>query len=170
MNLLGALLLVTASTLFGIGQARSLYERERCLGALIEALSFMKAELINRAPPLQDLFRDLAKVAKPELKPLFTELAAAMAKLGDESFLNIWEDCVMTNKALALSEDDRYELCRPGLFLGRYASDEQISAIESCILRLETEHKKAVEKAREGAKLYTGVGFAVGIMIATVLI
>ncbi len=170
MKLLGALLLVAACTMYGIDRGAGLYKKQRCLAGFIEALQFMQAELLGNARPLPEIFDELSKHAKPEVRGFFTYLSESMSKLGDESVSGLWSSRIMSDRVLSLSTVQRQELCRPGLMLGRYVGQEQATAIESCIARLEPELERATETARNGFKLYTGLGLTAGLMLATAVI
>ncbi|MEF9970986.1 MAG: stage III sporulation protein AB [Oscillospiraceae bacterium] len=170
MKLLGAFLLVFACTWFGVEQARRLFLRQKCLGGMVEALRFMEAELKNNAVSLPELFEELGRVSRREVRGFFLALSESMASLGEKSLTSLWSACVMNEGSLSLSSLQRSELTRPGLSLGRYAGQEQLIALESCAARLETELLRASENARQGAKLYTGLGLIGGLMLATAVI
>lgn len=170
MKLLGALFLVLACTMYGFNRGLGLYNRQRALAGFIEALRFIEAELTGNARPLPEIFEELSLEAKPELRPFFGYLSEGMQSLGDESVCGLWGRRIMSDRSLALSLVQRQELCRPGLVLGRYASHEQATAIESCITRLEPELERATDSARKGLRLYTGLGISAGLMLATAVI
>ncbi|NLH00719.1 MAG: hypothetical protein GX488_02250 [Clostridiales bacterium] len=170
MRIFGALLLVTACTLLGIEQARKLYFRQRCLEEVLAALRFMEAELKNGAVPIPEIFWELSRFPDMKVQKFFMSLYEKTQNLGEESLAEIWTGCVLNDMSISLSERQRQELCRIGNFLGRYSENEQSGAISACAEHLEEELKAASAKAKEGAKLYTGLGLTFGLMIATVLI
>lgn len=170
MKIIGALLLAAACTMYGIDRGLSLYNRQRCLAGFLEAMRFIEAELLNSARPLPELFEELSKLAKPEVRSFFIYLSEKMPHIGDESVSELWRSRIMSDRKLSLSQVQRQELCRPGLMLGRYVGQEQAAAIESCISRLEPELERATETARNGFKLYTGLGLTTGLMLATAVI
>ncbi|MEG0777495.1 MAG: stage III sporulation protein AB [Oscillospiraceae bacterium] len=170
MKIFGSLMLIFACTLFGLSYAKKLRERQNCLAEILQSLRFMEAELKNSATPLPELFRELSETSKHEAREFYAALSASMENLGEESLANLWQSCVMESGRLPLSEMQKKELCRPGLALGRYAGDEQLTAIQSCIIHLEPELQRAEEKARTGLRLYAGLGLTAGLMLATVLI
>lgn len=170
MKLIGALFLVAACTLFGLGQARKLFFRQSCLESVLDSLRFMEAELKNGAVPIPDIFDILRKLPNSRLRSFFNELNGKMESFGQESLAEIWSDSALNNQSISLSDRQRQELGRLGIFLGRYSEKEQSEAIEACIMHLEDELKRSTVKAREGAKLYTGLGLTAGLMLAAVLI
>jgi stage III sporulation protein AB len=170
MKIIGALFLVAACTLFGVGQARKLYFRQSCLEGVLDSLRFMEAELKNGAVPIPDIFDILQKLRDTRLKSFFSGLNEKMNSFGEESLADIWGDAALHDQSISLSDRQRQELGRVGNYLGRYSENEQSEAIDACILHLETELTRTAVKAREGAKLYTGLGLTAGLMLAAVLI
>jgi|GEM_PF-1584947 len=170
MKIIGALLLVAASTLLGVGQARKLYYRRSCLEGVLDALRFIDAELKNGSVPIPEIFQELKRLPPSQLSSFFENLNARMARFGEESLSEIWSGCVLSDNTISLSEGQRQELCRVGTYLGRYSETEQSDAIAVCLERLGTELTRSADKAREGAKLFTGLGLTFGLMLAAVLI
>lgn len=170
MKIVGAVLLVCACTLFGIGQARRLYFRQSCLAGVLDALRFIDAELKNGAVPIPEIFSELCRLPETNLHGFYVNLNQKMDSFGEESLSEIWSGCVMNDQSISLSSRQKQELCRIGNYLGKYSENEQSEAITACINHMEGELQISSEKAKEGAKLYTGLGLTFGLMLATVLI
>ncbi|MBP8639547.1 MAG: stage III sporulation protein AB [Oscillospiraceae bacterium] len=170
MKVVGAILLICASTLLGIGQARKLYFRQSCLAGVIDSLRFIDAELKNGSVSIPDIFSELSKLSNSKLRNYYVNLNEKMKTFGEESLSEIWSGCAMNDKSISLSGRERQELCRVGNYLGRYSEIEQSEAINVCISHLGEDLKRSAEKARQGAKLYTGLGLTFGLMLAAVLI
>ncbi|MEA4895334.1 MAG: stage III sporulation protein AB [Oscillospiraceae bacterium] len=170
MKAVGAVLLVCACTLFGIGQAKKLYLRRSCLAGTLDALRFIGAELKNGAVPIPEIFAELRRLPDTVMHGFFETLCSKMDGIGDESLSEIWSGCVMNDRTISLSQRQRQELSRLGPYLGRYSETEQSDAISACAEHLEAELIRSSEKAREGAKLFTGLGLTLGLMLAAVLL
>ncbi|MDR1132161.1 MAG: stage III sporulation protein AB [Oscillospiraceae bacterium] len=170
MKLPGAVLLVAACTLFGAAHASKLRLRQRCLAEILDALRFIDAELKNGSVPIPEIFAALKNVPYAVLRSFFEKLGESMSDFGERSLSEIWSGCVLSDAALSLSEGQRRELCRVGGYLGRYSETEQSEAIAVCIGRLEAEHLRSDQKARDGVRLYTGLGLTLGLMLAAVLL
>lgn len=169
MKGIGALLLVSACLLLGLGQARLLQFRRDSLAGLLDALRYMDAELKNGARPIPELFLALQERAERQIRQFFGGLNKAMESLGEESLSEIWCGCVNRDESLKLKAEQKRELCRLGNYLGRYSGTEQAEALGLCMLRLEGELTKARQEAGQGMKLYTGLGLCLGLMLAAVL-
>ncbi len=170
MKAVGALFLVCACTLFGIGQARKLYFRRGCLADALDTLRFISAELKNGAVPIPEVFSELRRLPNNRLHGVFETLCIKMDGFGEESLSEIWSGCIMNDRSISLSQGERQELSRVGSYLGRYSETEQSDAIAACTEHLEIELKRSDVKAREGAKLFTGLGLTFGLMLAAVLL
>ena len=170
MKIIGALLLVCACTLFGLVQAKKLYYRQSCLEGVLDGLRFIDAELKNGAVPIPDIFSELCRLQDSRLHKYYVNLNAKIGTLGEASLSEIWCGCALGDKSISLSERQRQELSRVGSYLGRYSESEQSEAICVCIEHLEAQLKSSTEKARQGSRLYMGLGLSFGLMLAAVLI
>lgn len=170
MKAAGAALIVVGCTLYGLIKAAGLSRQAKCLGAFLESLRFIEAELSSTAPPLPELFERLAQSARPEVRGFYRRLREGMEGIGDKSFSQLWRQSLLNDGDLCLSAYQRAELERPGTVLGRYDFRELEGALESCLLRLEPELGAANARAKEGLRLYTGLGLVSGIMAATVML
>jgi len=170
MKLLGFLAVVLGCGAFGLSRSMALSRRAACLAASAEALRYMASSLLASACPLPELVEELSQWAGPEVRGLFSRLLEAMDKLGEESFEELWKDAVYSEPSLALDESQRHILAGAGEFMGKFSSEEQSRALERCAGRLEMECRAAEEKAREGRRLYPGLGLTAGVMLAAVFL
>lgn len=169
MKVVGAIFLVLACLLLGLGQARLLMRRKDSLAGILDALRYMNAELKNGGP-IPELFLALEDRAEGLLHPFFLRLNERMKRFGEESLSEIWRGCVETDRSLAFTDEQRRELGRLGNYLGRYSGEEQSEALGLCMSRLEAELLAARQEAGQGMKLYTGLGLCLGLMLAVVLL
>lgn len=171
MKTLGALAVIIGCGLFGLIRAMSLSRNEKCLEAVIDSLRYMISELKAEAAPLPELLSSLsAQAASGEVRDFYSKLCSVLELLGQESFESLWIGAVMSDKELALNEKQRHILSKAGCFMGKFSVGEQATALEGCIERLEWEYRNAAEKAREGKKLYPGLGVTAGLMLAAVFL
>lgn len=169
MKILGALIVVAVFTVLGIIRANSLDRNARCLAEILESIRFISAELRSLATPLPEMFKEISKAVKPETKKFFCLLSDSMSEIEDTSFSALWEKSLKEGD-LSLSHNEMIELNRLGKSLGRYSAEEQCTAIDVCISRLDSAYVVALNKALEGRKLYISLGLSTGIMFATLLI
>lgn len=170
MKLLGFLAVVLSCGAFGLSRSAALAGRAACLGAASDALRYMASELKASAPPLPELMEEMALWAKPQVKGLFIRLSGDMGRIGEESFQQLWKSAVMSEGSLLLDGRQRGILAGAGEFMGKFSCAEQAEALERCAFRIESEYRLAEEKAREGKRLYPGLGLTAGIMLAAVFL
>ena len=170
MKIIGALLLICACTLLGAVQAKKLRFRQSCLEGVLDGLRFIDAELKNGAVPIPDIFSELCKLPDSILHKYYVNLNAKIGTLGESSLSEIWCGCALGDKSISLSDRQRQELSRVGSYLGKYSESEQSEAIYVCIEHLEAQLKRTSEKARQGTRLYMGLGLTFGLMLSAVLI
>lgn len=170
MRLLGVLSVVIGCGIFGFVRAAALKRRAECLASAMDALRYIGSELRASSPTLPELIGELALTSPPGVGGLFTRLSRAMANIGQESFESLWTSAVMEEPTLPLDKNQRRMLAGAGAFMGKFSSEEQAQALEHCALRLETEYRRAEESAKEGRRLYPGLGLTAGIMLAAVLL
>lgn len=170
MKIIGAIMLVSACTFFGFIQAKKLRFRQSCLESVLDGLRFMDAELKNGAVPIPEIFSELCKLPDSRLHSYYVNLNEKIGNLGEASLSEIWCGCALGDRSISLSERQRQELSRIGSYLGRYSEAEQSEAICACIEHLESQLKGSEEKARQGTKLYMGLGLTFGLMLAAILI
>lgn len=170
MKILGALSVIIGCGLFGLVQSRTLSRRERCLTELIDSLQYMISELKAELLPLPELIRTLSETAGNEVRKYYVNLFSALNALGEESFEHLWRTAAESEATLALSGEQRQILSTAGAFMGKFSAGEQTAALESCISRLEAQRQLAFEKAREGKKLYPGLGLGAGLMLSVMFL
>lgn len=170
MRLLGVVSVIIGCGIFGLVRAFALKKRAECLASAMDALRYMGSELRASSPTLPELIGDLAQSSGSGVKGLFAGLYMDMAGIGQESFESLWTRAVMEERTLALDKDQRRLLAGAGTFMGKFSSEEQAQALEHCARRLETEYRRAEEAAKDGRRLYPGLGLTAGIMLAAVLL
>lgn len=170
MKLIGAIAVIVSCGAFGISQSRKLSRRAVCISAAAEALRYMASELRASAPPLPELMDELACSAAQPVRGFFAKLSGETKLIGEESFEAIWKRTVSSDSSMLLGEGSRRILAGAGEFIGRFSCSEQAEALERCAYKLESEYRFANEKAREGRRLYPGLGLTVGVMLAAVFL
>ena len=106
MKVLGAILVLSGSVLFGFRICSADKDRLNLLRELIHALEQLQGELELRCAPFPDLFLSVSKRAQGKACGFLRDVTEEMNKLGEESFAEIWSrqvQCAFT----ALSEDER---------------------------------------------------------------
>lgn len=169
MKILGAVLLIAACTLFGVGRAAELRDRQRCTEDALCALRYLNAELTSAGTPMPEIFAALAERADLRVRGVFGILAERASALGEKSLGDSWADCWLCGADISLQEPERRALARLGPVLGRYPGPEQSEAVCACIAHFEEAAEQSAVRAKEGARLSTSVGLTLGLMFAAAL-
>lgn len=164
MRVTGAIILVIAGVMWGLTAAGELKKTVRRRETLCRLLEHISWELERFHTPIPELFSALAVTEPGEAGRLCREVAGRLSQLGRISFGEIWTGCISF-----LSPEERAMLSGLGNVLGRYGTEEQISALESCRREMESAHEKAKKCAQELGRVYIGVSTCAGVMAAVLL-
>lgn len=170
MRALGAVLLIAACTLFGVGRARDIRDRQRCTEDALSALRYLDAELTASGTPTPEIFAALAKRKDLRVHGVFQKLSVCAFALGEESLETLWANCWLHDAGVSLSDTERRALARLAPVLGRYPGPEQSKAVRACIGHFEEAAERGAVSVKQGTKLSTGVGLTLGLMLAAALI
>lgn len=165
MRLTGALLLVLAGLLAGLGAAGEMKKtvcrrEELCL--LLERVAY---ELERFRTPLPELFSALARHEEGAARALCRGVESRISELGRVSFEEIWRDGIAF-----LPPEERHILAGLGSVLGRYGAEQQLPALASCRRDMETALGKARARASELGRVYIGLCTGGGVLAAVLLI
>ena len=136
---------------------------------LCEALELMAGELDMRITPLPELCRLLGEKARGEASAFFKMLSKSLKRLGATEFSQLWREAAESSLK-ALSGEEQREIERLGKVLGRYALDEQLSAIKACRAALRTGTEQARASYPGERRLGLGLPAAAGILLIITLI
>lgn len=165
MNRLGALLVIAAGFLLGLGGSRELGRTVRRREEFCWLLERIHCELEAFCCPLPELFAAMADGISGEGGALCRRISVGLSAPGGEPFFRVW--------ATALEPVPRRErqILQPlGAVLGRYGVGEQLPAIALCRREMEQALKEARARRRDMGRVYIGLGTAGGLMLAVLLV
>lgn len=169
MNLIGAVLILLGCTAAGIMKANGIGETDKTYSALISVLVLMKGEISSRAAALDDVLMTCSGAVSGDAARFIETVLGNFSRLGEESFCHIWsgaaESCLQSASRKVLSS-----VSALGGSLGRYDSAIQCTAVDRCIAEISAEQKSLRETLAANKRMYVGMGSAVGLIIAIVLI
>ena len=157
IRLLGAGLLALAGGLLGYEKTAELKRRQTCLRQLCGALGRMESELVALQTPLPQL------LARLEECPFFLLVSAGF---GGEPLERLWRRAA---EVQPLPAADRQLLGELGSVIGR--CDAQRQAAEIALTRQQLRERSAAleREMAERGRHFTGLGAALGAMLAAVL-
>jgi len=169
IKLLGAIILVGATTWVGLGAAQNLKRRENMLRAFASAMEQLAARLSFDLAMLPQVISDLSKEGPYLTQSFFKVCLAGLEDLDSSPFSQIWERAVKT-AAEGIGEEGKNALCAAGAIIGRYGLEAQLGSLMGCEARLRALADSAHLECASKSKMYTALGVCSGLMAVIVLI
>lgn len=169
MRPVGALLLVLAFFLAAAGSLREKKERLRCLRDICLALQLLRGEMECRSAPFSETIEVLLPQLKGAGKSLFLFLSQSLSCLGEASFSELWEQAA-AQSCQVLREEERQQLSRLGLVLGRYELEAQLRELAACHALLQSREREAAENYPVQRRLQLGLALSSGAVLAILLL
>lgn len=170
ITIMGAVILISASSMLGIKKAAELRTRASALAAVVSGLELLRGEMCTLRAPMPQVTERLSGTAPGEMKHFFRRLNQSLSGLGEHSFYELWSSAVRESPELMLSKEEADCLTHLGMSLGRYVLSEQEAVINQCIARFSDFYELAREESKVQGKLYAGLGVAAGLMVSVVLL
>lgn len=170
MKIIGAVLIIIATTWTGFEASRHLSERPRQLRLLKSALQSLEAEIMYGHTPLHEASRRLsAQLAKP-LSWFFESFSSRLT--GSETTVKIaWEESLDEIWKLTAFKQGEYEILKQfGETLGRHDRLSQQKQILLTLSHLEREEQDAYERQAKYEKMVKSLGFLSGLLLIILLI
>lgn len=167
---IGIILVIGGAAAVGIRAVGQLSTRVRLIRQLIGDLGYMRSEISFNLTPMPELVERLEERSAREGKSFYQTLRTGLARLGDDSFADIWKAAVTSALGPHLKNEELTVLISIGGVLGRYDSEEQVRSIEYACERLQTYLKSAETERSEQGKVYGAVSVLSGIAAIVILI
>lgn len=169
MSWIGAIIIAFAGTAAGLIKARTLTRLDFLYSELTAALGVMKSEISSRAAPMDEII-GVISAGQAEYIDQFTSLLKdGLAHLGENSFCSIWDNAV-TVGLRGISARCEFALHSLGGTLGRYEAAEQCAAIDRCTAVISAEQHQLQSGLNSNKRMYIGIGAALGLTVAIMLI
>lgn len=169
MKVVGAVLIVASTTLWGFMKAQSYIARPKQLQQLKTALQLLQTEISYGVTPLPQAFAKLESKLEPPIADFFSQ-----ARNGLQSGLTAkqaWQKAIEeTGEDTALEEKDQQVLEELGYNLGQSSSEDQLRYLELAQNNLDDLHKKASEKKENKVKLWRYLGVLSGLLVVVLIL
>lgn len=170
MKLIGAILILLATTWVGFEFAKKLSERPRQLRHLKSALQTLEAEIMYGMTPLSEACLQLSKQLPKPISYLFERFSFYLNKQED-SVDRAWEESLSDTWNFTALCESEYEIMRQfGTTLGQHDRTNQQKYIRLTIAHLEREEGDAREKQNRYEKMIKSLGFLTGLLIILLMI
>lgn len=168
-KLIGAAIIILATTWTGFEASRHLSQRPRQLRQLKVALQSLEAEIMYGHTPLAEA---AFKLSKQMSKPLsrFFESFANRLNAGETTVKDAWDESLKEIwKWLALKQGEFEILSQFGETLGRHDRYHQQKQIMLTMTHLEREEQDAVDRQGKYEKMVKSLGFLSGLLLIILL-
>ena len=167
---IGIVMVVLAPSLMGFSRTLKLRSRAGFLADFIPVLGIMRAEICTRLTPLPELMEQLSTSAPSSCREFFAGLYKGIERLSEICFSQVWTDGVKSLRKTVLADEELEIINSLGASLGRYDSQEQKASIDAVIARLSVLAEEARAQCIVQGKLWTGLGAAMGIILAIAIV
>ncbi|MGO4887112.1 stage III sporulation protein SpoIIIAB [Anaerobacillus sp. MEB173] len=165
MKIIGAILIIIATTWVGFEFARRLSERPRQLRQLKVALQSLEAEIMYGLTPLAEASSHIAKQLPKPISYFFERFSYWLSK-GEESAQKAWEQSLNeTWHFTALCNGELEIMKQFGMTLGQHDKVQQQKQIRLTLTHLEREEGEAKDAQNRYEKMLKSLGFLTGLLI-----
>lgn len=170
MKWLGALMILTATTMIGFFWSKRLRDRPRQLRQLKVALQAMEAEITYGLTPIMTVSEHLITQLPPPISYIF-EIFASKLRQGTSTLQDAWnESLTHVWPKTALKKGELEVMQQFGTTLGKHDRDNQQKQIHLALSHLEREEQDAKELQDKYESMVKSLGFLTGLLIVLVLI
>jgi stage III sporulation protein AB len=170
IKLIGAILIITATTWTGFEASRHLSERPKQLRLLKSALQSLEAEIMYGHTPLHEAALRLAEQLSKPLSRFFAEFARKITDT-ETTVREAWETSLKEVwKQTALKQREFEIMKQFGETLGRHDRLSQQKQIMLTLTHLESEEADARDKQMKYEKMVKSIGFLAGLLLIILFI
>lgn len=170
LKLLGAIIIMAATTWTGFEAARNLSQRPRQLRQLKSSLQSLEAEIMYGHTPLHEAARRLAAQFSKPLSIFFEKFSALLTDT-ETTVKEAWEVSLTEVWKLTALKQGEFEIMKQfGETLGRHDRKSQQKQIMLTLVHLEREETEARERQRKYEKMMKSLGFLTGLLLIILLI
>ncbi len=162
--MIGAVLIVGGSLLFGLACAGEMSKRTSATEAVMADIRALEREICGKLAPLPEAVREAGRGRNSTLLRAFAE---KLEEIGSENTAESWRAAVEDAGIPAEAARLAYSLAS---VIGRYGRDEQREAFEETLARLDVVREELHKESRVLGKLFIAFGSCGGALLAILLI
>jgi|SRR4051794_25893498 stage III sporulation protein AB len=169
IKMIGAILIIFATTWTGFEAAKQLTERTRQLRVLKTALQSLEAEIMYGHAPLHEAARRLSAQLPRPLDEFFSTFASKLTET-ETIVRDAWEESLKDVWGKTALKKNEFEIMKQfGETLGRHDRISQQKQILLTLTHLEREESEAREKQLKYEKMVKSIGFLSGLLLTILL-
>lgn len=171
MKIAGSVLVITATTLLGMGKAAELKNRYVQMEYLRQLFCQIQSEIRYARTPLGEIFSGIGGQAEEPYRTWLLKMSREMEKKDENTFSAIWAQGVRRYLAdSGLAGEDILRLAEFGSRFGSADAQLQIKTIELYLSQLSFTMSELQRESGTKAKLYRCLGVMGGMLIAVMLL
>jgi stage III sporulation protein AB len=169
-KIIGAILIILATTWAGFEASKQLSERPRQLRALKSALQSLEAEIMYGHTPLHEASRRLAAQMSEPISSFFSKFASRLVET-ETTVKDAWDASLKEVWRLTALKKGELEIMKQfGETLGRHDRLSQQKQILLTLTHLEREETEARDKQLKYEKMVKNIGFLAGLLLIILLL
>jgi stage III sporulation protein AB len=169
LKLIGAILIIVATTWIGFEAAKKLSDRPKQLRQLKVALQSLEAEIMYGHSSLSEACIHISKQFDKPLSLFFARFARRLSE-GETLVSSAWKESLDKTWTKTAFGQGEYEVLRQfGETLGQHDREHQQKHIRLALIHLEREENDAIEKQGRYEKMVKNLGFLTGLLIVILL-
>ena len=169
-KLLGVILCITATTLYGMSMGENIRKRYNSLNEIMNMIVLLRAEIEYRQVGISEAFLCVSLKTKGNIRSFLNRLREKTMD-NEGVFEDMWKEEVLNCFLdMKLSEKDMEEILNLGKNIGYLGMNMQVMNFSLYIDRTSEELKKIRESMDKTIKLYRTLGIMAGIAISIILI
>lgn len=170
IKIIGSLVIIAASTLFGFEFSNRLSRRTKQIRYLKIALESLETEIVFALTPLAVAFDKVSKSIPSPVGDLFQQVALKLSK-EENAASNIWISTLEKwQKDTDLKNEEINILTQFGQTLGQQDLENQRKQIRLAIHYFDQEENLAMEGQKKYESMYKSLGFLAGILIVLIML
>lgn len=170
MQLIGALLVLTAGLWAGFYMASRYAKRPKQLRQLRHALQRLETEIVYGITPLPEAFARLALHMASPFASLFERMSASLQQSGNGSAADCWErEWSLIWEYTALRSSDREILLQFGRTLGVSDREDQMKHLHLAMRQLQAEEESAKEEQAKYERMWRSLGLLGAALIVILM-
>ena len=170
IKIVGAILILFATTWTGFEVAKQLTERPRQLRALKTALQSLEAEIMYGHTPLHEAARRLSQQLPSPINGFFNKFGNKLTE-SETTVRDAWEESLKEIWGKTALKKGEFEIMKQfGETLGRHDRVSQQKQIMLTLTHLEREENEARDRQNKYEKMVKNIGFLTGLLLIILLL
>lgn len=171
LKVLGALVVIGATTIMGFLYSRAFEVRVKQLRDMQYALNMLESEIIYTATPLIQALRHVSEKSSDSIRSIFDRIAVLLKDKRVEGVHEAFNEAVKESKRELYFEKEEIDVIASFMHsLGSSDIEGQKKNFNITIKKLETFEEKAEETRVKNEKLYRYLGVCAGVLIVIILV